>query len=58
MWVIGGERRSGAILFHGALPQPLDHWSAPKGHARAELHFIFGALAVESHFMPAFSQAD
>ena len=32
--------------------------SALKGHARAELHFIFGALAVESHFMPAFSQAD
>ena len=31
---------------------------ALKGHARAELHFIFVALAVESHFMPAFSQAD
>ena len=26
--------------------------------AKAELHFTFGALAVESHFMPAFSQAD
>jgi hypothetical protein len=26
--------------------------------AKAELYFTFGALAVESHFMPAFSQAD
>ena len=26
--------------------------------AKAELHFTFGALAVESHFMPAFSQAN
>src|SRR6185312_3446415 len=26
--------------------------------AKAELYFPFAALAVESHFMPAFSQAD
>ena len=44
----------------------LSPWSAPvtrqapthQDQAKPELHFKFGALAAESHFIPALSQAD
>jgi hypothetical protein len=36
----------------------LDDLQRTKDQAKPELHFKFGAVAAESHFIPAFSQAD